>query len=86
MEILPGTLELLVLRTLELEPMHGVGVAARIEQVTRGAFIVKPGSLFPALRRLEQSGWVKGEWRPSENNPAGTRSTVRAGAGGPDRE
>lgn len=68
MEILQGTLELLILRTLELAPMHGVGIASRIEQVTHGAFIVKPGSLFPALRRLEQRGWVEGEWRPSENN------------------
>src|SRR5436190_9568952 len=68
MEILQGTLDLLILRALELAPMHGVGVAARIEQVTRSAFVVKPGSLFPALRRLEQSGWIEGEWGPSENN------------------
>lgn len=68
MEILQGTLDLLILRALELAPMHGLGVAARIEQVTRGAFIVKPGSLFPALRRLEQQGWISGEWAASENN------------------
>src|ERR1051326_1970700 len=68
MDILQGTLDLLVLRTLELAPMHGLGVADRIQQVTRGTFIVKPGSLFPALRRLEQKGWVEGEWGPSENN------------------
>lgn len=68
MDILQGTLDLLILRTLELAPMHGVGVASRIEQVTRGTFIVKPGSLFPALRRLEQQAWVTGEWAPSENN------------------
>src|SRR5205814_7583526 len=68
MEILQGTLELLILRALELAPMHGVGVADRIRQVTRGAFVVKPGSLFPALRRLEQQGWIEGEWGPSENN------------------
>ena len=48
--------------------MHGVGIAARIYQVTRGAFVVKPGSLFPALRRLEEQGWIAGEWGPSENN------------------
>ena len=48
--------------------MHGVGIADRIQQVTRGAFVVKPGSLFPALRRLEQQGWLEGEWAPSENN------------------
>ena len=68
MDILQGTLDLLILRALELTPMHGIGVASRIEQVTRGAFVVKPGSLFPALRRLEQRGWIEGEWGPSENN------------------
>jgi len=68
MDILQGTLDLLILRALELAPMHGVGIAGRIEQVTRGAFVVKPGSLFPALRRLEQQGWIAGEWAPSENN------------------
>ncbi len=68
MVILQGTLDLLILRALELAPMHGVGIASRIEQVTRGTFVVKPGSLFPALRRLEQRGWVTGEWGPSENN------------------
>jgi len=68
MDILQGTLDLLILRALELAPMHGVGIAARIGQVTRGAFVVKPGSLFPALRRLEQQGWIEGEWGPSENN------------------
>ncbi|HEY1340254.1 MAG TPA: PadR family transcriptional regulator [Bryobacteraceae bacterium] len=68
MDILQGTLDLLILRALELAPMHGVGVAARIHQVTRGALVVKPGSLFPALRRIEQRGWVEGEWGPSENN------------------
>jgi PadR family transcriptional regulator, regulatory protein PadR len=68
MEILQGTLDLLILRALELEPMHGVGVASRIHQVTHGAFVVKPGSLFPALRRLEQQGWIAGEWAHSENN------------------
>jgi len=68
MDILQGTLDLLILRALESAPMHGVGIAARIGQVTRGAFVVKPGSLFPALRRLEQQGWIEGEWGPSENN------------------
>ena len=68
MDILPGTLDLLILRALEAAPLHGVGVAERIQQVTRGAIVVKPGSLFPALRRLEQKGWISGEWGPSENN------------------
>ena|ERR1051325_11441935 len=67
MDILQGTLDLMILRALELAPMHGVGIATRIEQVTRGAFIVKPGSLFPALRRLEQSGGIEGKWATSEN-------------------
>jgi transcriptional regulator len=61
-EILQGTLDLLVLRTLDLMPMHGVGIADRIEQVTRGAFVVGPGSLFPALHRLAEKGWIEGQW------------------------
>jgi PadR family transcriptional regulator PadR len=61
-EILKGTLGLLILRTLELEPRHGVAIAERIEQNTRGTFTVKAGSLFPALHRLEQEGFIAGEW------------------------
>jgi PadR family transcriptional regulator PadR len=61
-DIMKGTLDLLVLKTLALEPRHGVGVADRIEQITRGAFQVGPGSLFPALHRLEQYGFIAGEW------------------------
>jgi len=61
-ELLKGTLDLLILRTLELGPRHGLLVADRIEQITRGTFVVKPGSLFPALHRLEQEGSVTGEW------------------------
>jgi transcriptional regulator len=68
MDILQGTLDLLILRALEPAALHGIGVADRIHQVTRGALVVKPGSLFPALRRLEQHGWIEGEWAPSENN------------------
>ena len=60
--IVKGTLDLLVLKTLALEPRHGVGVAERIDQITRGTFQVKPGSLFPALHRLEQNGFITGEW------------------------
>jgi PadR family transcriptional regulator, regulatory protein PadR len=66
-EILQGTLDLLVLRTLEYGPLHGVGIADRIEQVTRGVFIIGPGSLFPALHRLTEKGWIEGEWTESEN-------------------
>lgn len=61
-EIMKGTLDLLVLKTLELEPRHGVGVADRIRQISNGTFIVKPGSLFPALHRLEEEGFISGEW------------------------
>jgi transcriptional regulator len=61
-ELMRGTLGLLVLKTLALEPRHGVGIADRIEQITRGTFQVKPGSLFPALHRLEQDGFIRGEW------------------------
>jgi len=66
-DLLQGTLDLLILRTLELRPLHGVGVADRIEQVTRGVFLVGPGSLFPALHRLEEQGWIRGEWGQLEN-------------------
>ena len=65
LELLKGTLDLLILRTLALRPMHGSAIAERISQVTRGAFQVKAGSLFPALHRLEQEGWIKGEWHES---------------------
>jgi PadR family transcriptional regulator PadR len=59
-DLLQGTLDLLILRTLELRPLHGVGVADRIEQVTSGVFVVGPGSLFPALHRLAEKGWIAG--------------------------
>ena len=67
-ELLPGTLEMLILKTLALEPMHGYGVALRIEQISKGVFRVNPGSLLPALGRMERAGHVKSEWRASENN------------------
>lgn len=66
-ELLQGTLDLLILRTLELRPLHGVGIADRIEQVTHGVFLVGPGSLFPALHRLAKQGWISGEWSESED-------------------
>jgi PadR family transcriptional regulator PadR len=66
-EILQGTLDLLILRTLECGPLHGVGIADRIEQVTRGVFLVGAGSLFPALHRLTEKGWLEGEWTESES-------------------
>ncbi|SRR5712692_7850109 len=66
--LVPGTLELMVLRALALRPLHGLGISRRIEQVTRGTFRVKAGSLFPALHRLEAEGYLLGTWGESENN------------------
>ena len=67
-ELLKGTLDMLVLKTLSLGPMHGLGISRRILQITDGVFEVKPGSLFPALQRMEQEGWIVGTWGESENN------------------
>lgn len=67
-DLLQGTLDLLVLKAVALGPLHGLGVSRRIEQITKGAFQVKPGSLFPALHRMEQAGWLSSEWGESENN------------------
>ena len=81
-DVIQGTLDLLILKTLSLEPLHGFGIARRIEQITRGVFRVNPGSLFTALQRLERSGRVKAEWRQSENarRAKTTRSPVPAGS------
>ncbi len=68
MELLQGTLDMLILKTLGLGPLHGLAIAQRIEQVTRGTFQVKPGSLFPALHRMEEKGWLASSWGESENN------------------
>ena len=65
-DLLQGTLDLLILKTLAHGPNHGLGIARRVEQVTRGTFQVKPGSLFPALHRLEENGWLASEWGESE--------------------
>jgi PadR family transcriptional regulator, regulatory protein PadR len=67
-DVVQGTLEMLILKTLALEPMHGYGVALRIEQVSKGVFRVNPGSLLPALARMERAGRIRSEWRASENN------------------
>ncbi len=67
-EVLQGTLDLLILRTVQLEPLHGYGIAQRLEQITRGTFRVNGGSLFPALYQLEKEGYLRAEWRPTENN------------------
>jgi transcriptional regulator len=67
-DVLRGTLDLLILKTLTLEPMHGWGISARIQQFSRGVLDVNQGSLYPALQRLEQRGWIDSEWRTTENN------------------
>jgi PadR family transcriptional regulator, regulatory protein PadR len=67
-DVLRGTLDLLVLKTLTLEPMHGWGISQRIQQGSRGVLDVNQGSLYPALQRLEQKGWIDSEWRASEHN------------------
>jgi len=66
--LLQGTLDLLILKTLALEELHGLGISRRIEQITKGTFQVKPGSLFPALHRMEEAGWLVSSWGASENN------------------
>ena len=66
--LLQGTLDVLILKVLALEPMHGLGISRRIAQVTRGAFEVKPGSLFPALHRMEEAGWLSSAWGESVNS------------------
>jgi PadR family transcriptional regulator PadR len=67
-DLLQGTLELLVLKALSLEPMHGWGMAQRIDQLSKGVFRVQQGSLYPALQRMLRKGWIRSEWRLSENN------------------
>ena len=79
-EILQGTLDLLILRTLECGPLHGVAIADRIQQVTRGVFLVGPGSLFPALHRLSEKGWIDGGWSDAETGRrVKTYTLTRAG-------
>jgi PadR family transcriptional regulator PadR len=63
-----GTLDLMVLKTLALQPLHGYGIVQRLEQITRGTFQINPGTVFPALRRLDTAGFIDGEWRKTENN------------------
>lgn len=79
LDLMKGTLGLLILRTLELEPRHGVAVADRIEQITRGTFRVKAGSLFPALHRLEQDGAIAGEWAVVDGRRLKTYRLTAAG-------
>ena len=67
-DVIQGTLDMLILKTLSLEPMHGFGIARHVELISRGVFKVNPGSLFTALQRLERAGWLDAEWRQTENS------------------
>ena len=67
-DVIQGTLDMLILKTLSLEPMHGFGIGRRVEQISRGVFKVNPGSLLTALQRLERAGWLDAEWRQTENS------------------
>lgn len=79
-DLVQGTLDLLILKTIALEPMHGWAIAKRIQQVSKDVLQVQQGSLYPALHRLEQQGWIKAEWGDSENNrKAKFYSLTRAG-------
>lgn len=84
--LLRGTLDVLILKALSLQELHGLGVSRRIEQMTGGAYVVRPGSLFPALHRMQDAGWLESSWGESENNrrakfytltPAGRRALAR---------
>ncbi len=66
-DVIQGTLDMLILKTVSLEPLHGFGIARRVEQISRGVFKVNPGSLLTALQRLERAGWLDSEWRQTEN-------------------
>ncbi len=79
-DVIQGTLDMLILKTLSLEPMHGFGIARRMEQVSRGVFRINPGSLLTALQRLERAGWLDSEWRQTKNSRrAKYYSLTRAG-------
>ena len=67
-DLIQGTLDLLILKTLSLEPMHGFGIGRRVEQVSRGVFKVNPGSLLTAVQRLDRAGWLDSQWRNTENS------------------
>jgi transcriptional regulator len=67
-DVIQGTLDMLILKILSLEPMHGYGIARRVEQISRGVFKINPGSLLTALQRLERAGWLDAEWRETENS------------------
>ena len=72
-DVIQGTLDMLILKTVSLQPMHGFGIARRVEQMSRGVFKVNPGSLLTALKRLERAGWLDAEW---QDTPKGRRARV----------
>jgi len=79
-DLIQGTLDMLILKALSLQPLHGYGIARRIEQISRGVFKVNPGSLLTALQRLDRSGWLESEWQETENSRrAKVYSLTRAG-------
>ena len=79
-DVVPGTLDMLILKTLSLAPLHGFGIARRVEHISRGVFKVNAGSLLVALQRLERAGWLDAEWRETENGRNGRfYSLTRAG-------
>jgi PadR family transcriptional regulator PadR len=80
--LVQGTLHMLILKTLALEPLHGYGIGVRLEQISRGTFQVNAGSLFPALRRLERDGLIKGNWQVTENNRRAKYYTLTASGRG----
>jgi PadR family transcriptional regulator, regulatory protein PadR len=80
-DLLPGTLDLLILRILRLKPLHGVGISDRLTQVTGGVFVVGAGSLFPALHRLAERGWIAGEWGELETGRRAKFYTLTAAGG-----
>lgn len=80
-DLLQGTLDLLILKTLALEPMHGWGIAQRIQQISKEVLQVQQGSLYPALHRLEHQGWIEAEWGASENNRRAKYYSLTAAGG-----
>lgn len=77
-ELLPGLLDLLILRTLSVQPMHGYGIAQHLQRTSRDVIRVQEGSLYPALQRMRQKGWIKAEWRRTANNQRARYYTISA--------
>jgi PadR family transcriptional regulator PadR len=77
-DLLPGTLEMLILKTISIQPMHGYGIAQHIKRLSRDVLRVEEGSLYPALQRIRQKGWIKAEWRQTPNNQRARYYTITA--------